>query len=250
MTNIGQIFCVALVGLALCGTAGAHGDRPGHGARHERGNRHEHGNRDARGARHGRGRNGIEGSGHRVTQTRDVDGFDAIRVECAFDVEITVGPRFRLELMHDDNLIDLIETSVHGGTLVLDCEGEHTCDRSCEVRIEMPALTGITIDGAAQVRARGLAGESFEYDLRGAGDLEVEGTVGRVDMQLSGAGSVDARDLIAEEANVRLSGTGSVRVHANERFKGQVSGCGSIQYYGDPPHARENVSGIGSITRH
>jgi hypothetical protein len=229
-----QILAVTLVSLAVCAAAGAHRDKHDREDGHDRGRDHDR----------------IEGSGDRVKQTRDVKDFDEIQVDCAFDVEITVGPRFALELTYDDNLIDLIETDVRGGTLVLDCDGEHDVDRSCKARIEMPSLAGITINGAAQVHVQGMTGESFEYDLHGAGDLEIQGSVGRIEVHLLGAGSVDARDLIAEEADVQLSGTGSVRVHANERFRGQVSGCGSIDYYGDPPQARENVSGIGSITRH
>lgn len=223
MSALSQILCTGLVCIALCGTAGAHRDR------HDR--------------------DQIEGSGDRISQVRDVTGFDEIRVECAFDLEITVGPAFSVELTYDDNLIDLIQTDVRGGTLILDCDEDLDADRSCRVRIAMPALVGITVNGAADIDVRGLAGEAFEYELRGAADLQIQGAVGRLNIHLLGAGNIDARDLIAQDVDVQLSGTGSVRVHATERFDGRVSGCGSIQYSGDPPHARENVSGIGSIRR-
>ncbi len=227
MSALSQILCMGLVCLGLCGTAGAH--------------RHQHDRGDDR--------DRIEGSGDRISQVRDVAGFDEIRVECAFDLEITVGPALAVELTYDDNLIDLIRTDVRGGTLVLDCEEDLDADESCRVRIAMPALTGITVNGAADIDVRGLAGGAFEYELRGAASLELQGTVERLDIHLMGAGDIDARDLIAQEADVQLSGTGSVRVHATERFDGRVSGCGSITYTGDPAQTRENVSGIGSIRR-
>lgn len=227
MSAFSQILGTGLVCIAVCGTAGAHRDRHGHGDDRDR----------------------IEGSGDRISQVRDVAGFDEIRVECAFDLEITVGPAFSVELTYDDNLIDLIRTDVRGGVLVLDCEEAFEADRSCRARIAMPALVGITVNGAADSEVRGLSGGAFEYKLRGAGQLELQGAVERLDIHLLGAGSIDAHDLIAEAVDVQLSGTGSVRVHATQRFDGQVSGCGSITYTGNPPRAREDVSGIGSIRR-
>ncbi len=189
----------------------------------------------------------LEGSGNLATERRDIDGFTRIHVGCAFDLDIVVGEDFLVELTHDDNLLELMETDVRGRTLTLDCREEHRCDHSCLVRIRMPALEELTIEGAADVEIRDFDGERFAYALHGAGDLTIEGSVGALEVRLNGAGDVDARDLRAEDADVRLAGAGAVRVHATERFRGTVSGVGTITYYGDPQRVSERVTGIGSI---
>ncbi len=188
-----------------------------------------------------------EGSGHLVTETRDVADFTGVVIDCAFDVHIRFGSETRVELTYDDNLIERIETEVRRGRLVLDCARDTDSDRVCEVRITVPRIETLEIGGAADVDIRGFEGGEFTYELHGAGDLFLEGRVDELEIELQGAGSVDARDLVAGTVEVDLCGAGSVKVHATESFRGDLSGVGSIDVFGDPRRVRERVSGIGSI---
>lgn len=189
----------------------------------------------------------VEGSGHRVTEERALDGFTRLAVDGAFDVEVRLGSETRLELTYDDNLLEYVETEVRRGRLSLDCTADTQSDRVCEVRITVPRLEALVIGGAADVRIRGFDGGAFDYELGGAGDLVLEGRVEELSVDLHGAGSVDARDLVAGSVEVDLSGAGSVEVHATHQFRGDLSGVGSIEVFGDPRRIRERVSGIGSI---
>lgn len=194
-------------------------------------------------------RDDIEGSGDMETIERDVRGFSRIKIDCAFDLEITMGDWKPLEITFDDNLLEYVETEVVGRTLHLDCSEDLDADEACLVRITMPELTEITIDGAGDVQIKDFKGDSFEYNLRGAGDLRIAGETQDLEINLNGAGHIDARRLHADEVLVDLAGAGSVDVYAVESFRGNVSGVGNITYYGDPEHVRERVTGIGSIDR-
>lgn len=194
-------------------------------------------------------RDDIEGSGDIVTIERDVRGFSRIKIDCAFDLEITIGDWKPMELVFDDNLLEYVETEVTGRTLRLDCSEDLDFDESCLIRIQMPELTEVTIDGAGDVSIKNFQGDSFEYNLNGAGNLDIAGEAKELAINLNGAGHIDARRLQATEVDVDLAGAGSVDVYAEESFRGSVSGVGNITYYGDPEHVRERVSGIGSIDR-
>jgi hypothetical protein len=194
-------------------------------------------------------RDKVYGSGNLATVIRDVKSFTRIEVDCAFDVEITVGPEREVKLTFDDNLLDLITTRVRGRTLYLDCDGEHSSDYTCLAEITVPQLEELTIDGAGNALIRGFSGEYLEYNLRGAGDLVVEGAVGELEINLSGAGDVDTRQLVAKHSDVSVSGAGHVKVYAEKSFRGVVSGVGTIAYYGNPERVRKSVPGIGRIRR-
>ena len=66
---------------------------------------------------------------------------------------------------------------------------------------------------------------------------------------MSGSGDVDARDLKAQEAYVKVSGSGDVKVYASEGFRGRVTGSGDIDIYGNPEHVSRHVSGSGDIRK-
>jgi hypothetical protein len=67
-------------------------------------------------------------------------------------------------------------------------------------------------------------------------------------VHLSGAGDIDAGDLIAQDVEVDLSGAGGARVYAKEMLDVSISGMGSVRYRGEP-QIRKNISGLGSLKR-
>ncbi len=195
-------------------------------------------------------RDAIEGSGEMASEERSIGEFTRLRVDCAFDIEVRFGKDPKLVLTFDDNLLEYITTEVRGKRLTLDCSEDLEIDESCRVELVIPKLTEIEINGAADIRVHKFEGSTLEYVLNGAGNLEVDGSVEEFEVELSGAGSVDARDLVAERAEVNLNGAGSVDVHATDFCRANLSGVGNIDIYGDPRKVREKVSGIGSIDWH
>ena len=46
------------------------------------------------------------------------------------------------------------------------------------------------------------------------------------------------------------NGIGSVSAYASDKFKGEATGIGSVDYYGDPDDVNIDASGLGSVNRH
>lgn len=192
----------------------------------------------------------VRGSGDMVTETRDIDDFERIKIEAAFDVEIRIGEKPSLKLTFDDNLLELISTETRGKTLQLDTYGRYRSKETCRVEITVPSLERITTDGAADISIVGFAGGFFEYNLSGAGNLQAEGSLDELEININGAGDVDMAEVVTDDVDVSISGAGNVKVHANKRFRGSVSGVGNIRYYGDPEDVTKHVSGLGRIKKH
>jgi hypothetical protein len=64
---------------------------------------------------------------------------------------------------------------------------------------------------------------------------------------VSGAGDVRLERLVAQEAEVEVSGAGSVHVHATDSLTASVSGVGDVVYSGRPEDVQEEVSGVGEV---
>ena len=85
--------------------------------------------------------------------------------------------------------------------------------------------------------------------MSGAAELEMQGEVTDLEINVSGAGEIDTRELKAKSVDISVSGAGEAKVFASESFEGRVSGVGSIDYWGQPEHQKTKVSGLGDINR-
>ena len=196
------------------------------------------------------GGNGIEGSGDLETRELDLDDFDAIDLGGAFTVDIKFGDYQKIEVTIDDNLWDNLEAEVSGGTLEIGWDKNCDPDDDCEIVITMKKLDRFEIHGACDATIADFDGDLFEFYVSGAAELEIDGQVDELDIQVSGAGDLDARDLKAKHVKVRISGAGNAELYASESIDARISGAGSLDYWGSPEKEKTKVSGVGSIDSH
>jgi len=195
------------------------------------------------------GKKTLEGSGDMETRELSLKEFDEIEVGGAFELKITLGDEQKVVMTIDDNLWDNLEAEVHGGTLEIGWDKSCSPDGECRVVIVVRELKRMDIHGAAEVLIEGYRGDSFDFNVSGAAELEMEGEVDKLEIHVSGAGEIDTRELKAKSVEISVSGAGEAKVFASESFEGRVSGVGNISYWGDPEHQKTKVSGMGNIRR-
>ena len=62
------------------------------------------------------------GSGKIVSEKRNVGEFSRLKVSSGIHAEVKRGSQVTVEVETDDNVMDLIETKVENGTLLVRCE--------------------------------------------------------------------------------------------------------------------------------
>ncbi len=187
-----------------------------------------------------------------VTETLDLTGFDEIDVGGVFEIDVTVGGDFSVVVSGAPSEMERLEASVENGVLHLDRKEGDNVKRSWRnfgltADITLPALKGVDIAGVADGKISGVDADAFEIDLAGVGDLEISGTCGRLDADVSGVGDLDAKSLECREVDIDVSGVGSASVYASEAVDASVTGIGSIDIYGSPERMEKNNSFIASI---
>ena len=201
-------------------------------------------------AQAGWGKSEIEGSGDMETRTLDLNDFDVIQLGGAFSVDISFGDKQSVEITIDDNLWDNLEAEVSGDTFELGWDKSCDPDDDCKVVIVMKELEMLEVHGACDATVADFDGARFEFNVHGAAELDINGKVGELDIQISGAGEVDARDLQAKHVKVRISGAGDADLYASESIDASISGAGNLDYWGSPEKEKTSVSGVGSIDSH
>ena len=189
------------------------------------------------------------GSGTMKLEKRNVPAFTAVDISGAYDVEIIVQKEQSLEIEGDDNLLPLIKTEVRNGVLAINNEKGFNTKHTLRVRISVPQLKGISTSGASEIVVANVKSDEFNIDTSGAGSLKVAGETKTLALEMSGAGSVDAKELRAEKVTVNSSGASGADVYASEDLRVDASGAGHVNYYGNPKNVSEDVSGAASISK-
>ena len=209
-------------------------------------------------------------SGNTKTENRPVSGFTKVQLDGIGDLSITMGNTESLVVEADENLLPYIITEVKGGTLIIRMKEDirlvnmisdvnYTLTAKSLESFELNGLGNITLaplntqaltinlDGSGSITVDELVADGFQADLNGLGSLTVSG--GKVNAQqvvLAGAGTYQAGNLESETASISLTGLGSATVWVTGTLDAELTGAGSLDYYGKP-QATVNDTGLGSI---
>ncbi|MDH3731105.1 MAG: DUF2807 domain-containing protein [Acidimicrobiia bacterium] len=191
-----------------------------------------------------------EGSGTIVTESREVSGFDAVRIFGSGDITIDVTGSESLSLTADDNLMELLTTEVSGSTLDLSVERGNSISPSQEIEYDMTAadLTGLSIFGSADIKVTGADASDFDIEISGAADIQLVGVAESLSIVISGAGDIDASALVTKTGSVRISGAGDIVMNATDELDITISGSGNVEYIGNPT-VNQTISGTGSVSQ-
>lgn len=191
-----------------------------------------------------------------ITVKRDLQGFDKIRIdEVGIEIDVIVGEDYSIEIEGEEEFIDHLLMRVRGEKLVIYKDGDKKIwDRagtdSPKVTITMPKFTGLDLRGAVDADIKGIDSEEVEFDLKGAGNIEVEGKCGWLILDFKGAGNIEAEDLQCKQVEVDLKGAGNIEVFASEKVDADISGMGNIEIYGNPDEVTKNDGWFSNITVH
>jgi len=208
-----------------------------------------------------------KGTGKVITQKRNVAEFDEIEIDGQATVFLEQAVKASVEVKIDSNLIDFIETDVSGMKLKIKdgkCIEELT---EFEVHIKTANLSKLIVGGSVKVKGENTikseklyiktksAGEiSLSLDVddleavtEGSGEVKLVGRAMQFDIELEGAGSLDAFRLQVKEVDADVTGAGTCKINVSEKFDGDVSGSGKLYYKGNPKKVKTDVSGSGTI---
>ena len=182
-------------------------------------------------------------------QARTAPAFTAIDLRGPISIDVQAGKAQSITVRGTPRFVAMLVTDVVDGELRVYLRDNATKKISGDPRVivTVPALRTFSMEGAGETTLRNITGDRFDVRYRGAGSMSIDGTVKQLKLQAQGVGEVDARKLIAQDANVTFQGIGSVEIYASSKLDAQVSGMGELLYYGHPKTVNKSVSGIGSV---
>ncbi len=214
----------------------------------------------------------VTGSGRVTSETRAVADFERVALEGLGEVVIQEGSAESLTIEAEDNLLPLITSAVEDGTLRLGFDRATWRDsirptQPIRFVITLPALEGFDLLGQGSLHAPSLHNDALTLNLAGEGDVSIDlleasrlevriagdgavtlaGTVEEQVIEIGGNGQVQAGDLDTQDTTITIGGSGDVVVWARRELAINISGSGTVSYWGDPTISRRDIAGAGDI---
>ena len=190
-----------------------------------------------------------DGSGVPATQVRDVAAFQSVDLAGSNNVVIRVGEKQSVVVRADDNLLDRVTTEVRSGQLVIaNTPGGLTTKSPMSVEVSVPTLNVLMLTGSGNIVVDGIEADSLKVTLPGSGTLTGSGSATRLDVTVSGSGTVQFTQLVANDVRAVVGGSGSIFITATNSLDASVSGSGAILYTGNPQDVTKSITGTGAIT--
>jgi hypothetical protein len=213
----------------------------------------------------------IHGNGNVKSVTRQADHFSSVSVRSNINLHIKQDSSWSVRIEADENLLELIETEVHGGLLEIKVAKSYELEpsRSINVFVTAPEFTGLRASGSSEIQSDSKITTEGTLDIHisGASSITLDLKSPRVEAELSGASKATLRgetkdfslrgsgasefmcfELMAENTDVNVSGASNGDVFASIKLEADASGASNVRYKGNPT-VNSNTSGAGSVNR-
>lgn len=212
----------------------------------------------------------VSGDGPVVTETRSVANFSEIKSEFSGDIYITHGLAYSVIIEAQQNIIDVIETSLSDGMLTLRVKNNTVIrpEERVKVHIISPNVTALMVNGSGNMQVLGdlpandlymrvsgsgniniskLTANSVDANISGSGEISIyDGTVNKESLDIGGSGSIDLLHLLATKGDIKIAGSGDAKVQVTGDLKVRITGSGSVYYKGTPA-LDVNITGSGKL---
>lgn len=212
------------------------------------------------------------GSGHVVSESRPVSGFDRVSLGGIGNLLITQGDQESLTIDAEDNVLPRITTNVSGGQLSIgyDTRGLNWVQptKPVDFHLTVKSLQEIDLGGSGSIQTSGLhAGQlavkiggsgsatlnglavtGLDVEIAGSGSITASGTADSQQVRIAGSGNYRAPDLVTQTTQISVTGTGNTVVNVARTLSVSITGNGSVQYIGSPS-IEQHILGSGKITK-
>ena len=213
----------------------------------------------------------VQGNGDSQKQDRSLSNFKSVDVRGFFNVYLTQGDNYQVQLEGESNLLQYITTRVEGDKLIIGTE--HTIElntsHDLNVYVTLPKTEHVTLSGSGNIISKNKLSSAdpmsfslngsgdvkvdvdapgVEANLAGSGDLHLSGQTRSIQVSIAGSGTYHGNDLKSEQGKVSIMGSGSAYIFSSVSLDVTIGGSGDVYYYGDPA-VSSHVFGSGTLSK-
>lgn len=181
----------------------------------------------------------ISGEGPVVTESRNPGVFTGIDAGLSGTVLWVPDSIYRVTITSQQNILDLIETRVTGGKLLLRFKQNTPLGSFKTLRVEVhaPAMTSLGVSGSSDLSVPETPEtDSLDLFISGSGDIHADALniQKRLRITLSGSGNLVMTGIRAAAVTCTITGSGNIRADSGSAmdFDLKLSGSGDPDFLG------------------
>ncbi|MBN7813169.1 DUF2807 domain-containing protein [Algoriphagus sp. H41] len=211
-------------------------------------------------------------SDNQITEERDLDHVTQLYVSGIFNLYLSQGDKPSLRIDGDEELVKKLKVVQDGEKLELKFEkikNNLFGDSRPDVYLTLSELEHLEFDGVGNIKSQnsfqvdkirlegnGVGNILLQFDAQEIdaefnlmGNMTIKGNSKMIKLENEGIGNIEASGLMAEEMTLTSNGIGKVAVHCTGDLSITVNGIGAVSYTGNPNVIKEEINGIGKVSR-
>lgn len=211
----------------------------------------------------------IKGSGPIETREFSLSSISSFSFHGSGNVFVQKGEVQRVTVEAQRNILDLLETDVHGGHWDIEFDKCIKNMNELNVYITLPEVEFISLTGSGRITGFtenetfdnltvSLSGsgsidldayaETIRTDITGSGRIRLHGEADHERVRISGSGTYKGYGMDVISADISISGSGDAEVTVATSLDVDIQGSGNVFYYGDP-QVNSKVTGSGKVIK-
>ncbi|MFA5045475.1 MAG: DUF2807 domain-containing protein [Paludibacter sp.] len=196
----------------------------------------------------------------RVDEVRACAPFHSIDISGNIELVLNKDSSQKVTVSTQSDYLPGIITNVRHGVLYIYTEGM-SFDRNIKVNINTDSIRNLVAKGACSIKTDSqfvvpeltleLLGASqadldvivagtFDIDVKGASTAKLSGRSDKVKINVLGASTIEANDLISMDADVYAAGASHVRVYASKSIDAKAYGASEVDCKGSPKSVKQD----------
>lgn len=197
---------------------------------------------------------GATAGGADISRSFPVGSFDSLRAAGSDTVRVVRGPNPGVVASGPAEVLDRLDVSVsgttlvlsrkrswigwstHGATITVTTPGIRSAELAGSGDVDVDLVDGANFEGrlagSGKLRLLSVLSGSTKLDLAGSGDISASGKSESLALAIAGSGNIDAKGLESQTADVAVRGSGNVTATAQRSAAVNLSGSGNATVYG------------------
>jgi hypothetical protein len=213
----------------------------------------------------------VKGDGNMTTETKTPGDFTGVESHGSFDVYLTQGSSAGVRLEGEQNILSNLDIHIENGILNIDSKDNVWLDPTQPVKIyvtapsyrriqntgsgNMAGQTKLSNDAKMDISSTGSGTMTLDVDapeiesnVTGSGGVSLSGETKKFSAEVTGSGDLNALNLMTEESNVGVTGSGNISVYSSVKLDARITGSGGVRYKGNA-QVNSNTTGSGNVTK-
>ena len=144
----------------------------------------------------------------------------------------------------------IVRIRVKDGLVGMDCNGNFNMSKFDRIDVTLPGrrtFKSFALLGTGDVQLSGLSQPEVKLSIAGAGDIQADGKIDNLKVDVRGSGNLKLGDLAAKNVDVDIKGSGKAEVAPQDSLNVDLAGSGTIYLRSEPKKIETSIHGSGNI---